>query len=173
MKLSMLNRKSLLLLAVVLSLVVATVLSVSHWDGSAKAQAGFSAASLRGTYAFITVGGSDIEATLGILVADGMGNITNANLRLNVPASVVQPGAPAGTRAVVPAIGTGTYTVRADGTGTAAATVDTAAGRLTRNFESVVAAVNSNGIATEVFLTQREATLGGGLGYFALKRVGD
>jgi len=160
------------LLAVVLSLVVATVLSVSHWDGSAKAQAGFSAARLRGTYAFVTVGGSDIEATLGTLTADGMGNITNANLRLNVPASVVQPGAPAGTRAVIPAIGAGTYTVRADGTGTAAATVDTAAGRLTRNFESVVARVEG-GVATEVFLTQREATLGGGLGYFALKRVGD
>jgi hypothetical protein len=30
-----------------------------------------------------------------------------------------------------------------------------------------------DGIVQEAFLTQREATLGGGLGYFALKRIRD
>ena len=170
MRLSMLTRRTVFLLAAAISLVAIAVSIVPRWGVSSvsQAQAGFTNASLKGKYAFVTAGGSPAEATLGLLTSDGNGNITNATLRLNVPTSVLQPGATG--RSVVPATGNGTYTVNADGTGTATATVNTAAGVLSRSFEFVISRADGS-TATEVQLSQREPTLAGGLGFFALERL--
>lgn len=159
------------LCVLIIAAAVAAASLAPRWSSNAVAQGGrFSNAHLRGTYAFATAGGSPTEATLGYLTADGNGRVTSATLRLNVPTSVLVPGATG--RSVVPATGSGTYTLNPDGTGTAAATVNTAAGTLTRNFELIVSASEGN-LATEILAGQRESTLAGGLGYYILKRVSD
>lgn len=173
MNVKLLMRRPLVVLVIMVGLGVVAMSAVSHWNDSsvARAQAGFSAASFQGTYAFVTAGGSIDEATLGILVADGNGNITSGSLTLNVPASVLAPGAPG--RTVIPATVTqGSYTVNANGAGTATATVNTPGGTLERSFDFVIAQADGS-LATEIFLAQREPTLTEELGYFKLKRLSE
>jgi hypothetical protein len=168
MRLNILNRKSLLLVAVVVSLVAVTLGIISR-SGQAVAQPGFSNASLQGTYAFVTDGGSPTEATFGLLVVDGNGNITSGNLTLNVPRSVLVPGATG--RTTVPAVVTsGSYTINANGTGSTSAMASIPGQVLTRNYDLLVTEADGS-TALELQAIQIEPTLGGGLGYFALKKI--
>lgn len=171
MRARLLSRKSVLLIAVVISLIGASVAVVPHWGTDAVAQDGFSNASVSGTYAFVTAGGSPTEGTIGVLVADGNGNVTGGTLILNVPRDVLVPGAEGRTQ--LPAqVASGTYAINADGTGTVSATASIPGQTLVRNFDLVISGTDGS-LATECTLSQIEPTLGGGLGFFAIKRIGD
>jgi hypothetical protein len=163
------NRKSFVLVVVVLALVGAMVTMLPRLGGknSAQAQQG---PTLRGTYGFFTAGGSPTEAALGRLVADGNGNLTASSIILNLPTSVLVPGAP-GRRSIPVAVTGGTYTVNADGTGESSATIQIPGqAPQGRSYDLLVTQVD-NGVVTEAYLAQREFTTGGGLGYYRLKRV--
>ncbi len=171
MKFGLSRRNSFLVLAATISVVLVTVIGVARWgaNDTARAQAPFSNATLKGTYAFVTAGGSPTEAAYGLIVADGNGNITSGKLTLNVPRSVLVPGA-AGRTTVPATVTSGSYTVNADGTGSASATASIPGQILTRNFDTTIVELDG-AVAKEVALGQIEPTLGGGLGYYALKRV--
>lgn len=163
-----LNRQSLFLMAIV-ALLTAVAIGVIARRNHAVAQGGFDNSYIRGTYAFVTVGGSTTEATIGVITADGNGNITSGSLRLNLPAGAV--GNP--DRISLPAtVTSGTYSVNSDGTGRADATAAIPGATLVRTYDLVITDVDEDGrVAEEVFMVQRQNTTAGNLGYFALKRI--
>lgn len=161
-----LNRKSLFLMAVVVLLAAVTFGVISRRN-QAVAQGGFNNSYLRGTYAFVTAGGSTTEATIGVLTADGNGNITSGSLRLNLPAGAV--GNP--ERISLPAtVTSGTYTINPDGRGRSDATAAIPGATLVRTYDTVITEVDGD-VATKVQMVQRENTTAGNLGYFALHRI--
>jgi hypothetical protein len=161
------NRKPLIVMAVVISLAAAAVVFFARSGSKAVAQGGFNNSYLRGEYAFITAGGSTSEATIGVLVADGAGNITSGSLRLNLPPGAV--GNP--ERVSVPAtVVSGTYTINADGTGRSDAVAQIPGSTLVRTYDTVITEVDGD-VAEELQMVQRQNTTAGNLGYFALKRI--
>jgi hypothetical protein len=127
---------------------------------------------LQGSYSFVTAGGSTTEATIGVVVFDGNGNTTGGTLELHIPRSAVAPGTTGRTAIPVQVMG-GSYSLNADGRGTASAVVlaPPPLGTLTRNYSLVV--LESVGpLATRLRGVQIEPTVAGQLGYYELVRTG-
>lgn len=170
MRISMLNRKSLLLVVVIVSLVVAAALSVARWGTNDLAQAQ-GPPRLQGAYAVATAAGSPTEGTIGRLVANADGTLSGGVLILNVPTSVIAPGAPG--RTTLPAtVTSGSYTLGPNGIGSADAMISIPGQTLVRTFGLLASRVDGS-VVTEAYLSQAEPTLGGGLGFFVLTRVSD
>jgi len=99
------------------------------------------------------------------------GTIRSGVLILNVPTSVIAPGAPG--RTTIPAtVTSGSYTIGAAGIGSADAMISIPGQTLVRTFGLLVSQVEGP-LVTEAYLSQAEPTLGGGLGFFIVKRVSD
>lgn len=115
------------------------------------AQTEFTNESFQGNYAFTFTTGANVSAAVGVLTADGDGNITGSEI-INVPAPVRK-------RRILSATIEATYTVLPDGMGTAAdsTTIDgvTSGG----NFDFVImqAEVQDSGVkvATEIIALER------------------
>ncbi len=163
-----LNRKLLLLVTAVAVLVTAAVSFLPNWGNEAQAKQG---PRLVGTYAVATAAGSPTEGTTGQLVAASDGSITGGILVLNVPRSVLIPGA-TGRTAVPATVTSGTYTIGPNGLGNADANISIPGQVLVRSFQLLVSQVDGSTV-TEAYLSQNEPTLGGGLGFFIVKRVSD
>ncbi|MBI3949128.1 MAG: hypothetical protein HY314_01530 [Acidobacteria bacterium] len=175
MRSNMLNRQSLLLVIVVAVLLAATISILPRLGGNNSAQA--QGLTLQGAYAFYTIGGSPVEAALGRLQADGMGNFTAGTITLNLPRAALFPGT-TGRTSIQIAVTGGTYGINPDGTGFASAMI-TLPGQAPqpRDYDLLVTGSNGN-IVTEAYLAQQQPTTGAtvfanALGYYRITRVSD
>ncbi len=119
---------------------------------------GFSTASLAGRYGAQEQGDGNVSAGLGVLHYDGKGGTTR-RIVVNAPAGD-------GSRQILVFESEGTYTVNADGTGTATySNIISGGGTTTMTFDFVVTGTQStwnpgrggHQTATELFAVQREA----------------
>jgi hypothetical protein len=166
MKLKTQNRTSLFLLGVVLALLAAPAgfAPRSESTGLAQAQAGYTLASQVGTYAYtcssIAAGAAKAMAGFGTFTSDGNGNMTGTTYFANVPS-------PDGSRRIVPWInGVATYTINADGTGTATWTMTNPDGVTgISHYDRVITQAEVIGgvkVATEIVALQREPVMNAG-----------
>jgi hypothetical protein len=138
---------------------------------AAPAPAGFSNASLQGSYALVGIGDSHIAASIGVVTFDGTGKATGS-LTLNGPA-------PDRGRKIVRISSAWAYTVNADGTGTATV-IETFPDGTTftghHDFVITQAAAGSAGgvkLALDLFSILREPGVAAQLVTFGLRRLPD
>jgi hypothetical protein len=131
---------------------LAGLLALMGSHGVAASEAGFTLASLQGAYAGVTTIGHNVGSATAVSTFDGEGNFSGSGV-LNIPS-------PGGQRLIIPITYTGTYTVNANGSGTAALTVTLPdGGELRLNDDVVITQATRHGRqlqATQVFSQRRE-----------------
>ena len=159
-----------------LAVVAGGVLVFCDLSTAAAGRPGFANASLSGLYALRGTGGANEAASVGVTTFDGAGKATRS--------LVLNAAVPEG-RAISTITSTGTYSVNADGTGTAVfANTLPDSSTVTFSFDFVIRQVTAavpgrpllwreSLLATDVFLMQREPGLAAQLVTFELTRLGD
>ena len=94
---------------------VAGLLALMGFQGVAAGEVGFTLASVQGTYSAVTTIGHNVGSAVTVATCDGEGNCSGSGI-LNIPS-------PDGQRLILPITYVETYTVNADGSGTADLTV--------------------------------------------------
>jgi len=134
-----------------------------------KTSENFTNENIQGSYAFTATAGANVAGALGILTSDGEGNLGGSAI-VNLPK-------PDGGREVISQSINGTYTVNADGTGSAALTVTLPDdSTIEENIDFVITKVKKikgDKLAIELRGIEREAVEPGGLmETFIVKRLG-
>jgi hypothetical protein len=131
---------------------LAGLLALTGSHGVAAGEAGFTLASVKGSYAGVTTIGHSVGSAAVVSTFDGEGHFSGLGI-LNIPS-------PAGQRLIIPITFVGTYTMSANGTGTAALTVTLPDGtELHLNDDSVITQATRHGnqlLATQLFSQRRE-----------------
>ena len=131
---------------------LAPLIALMGSDGIAGGEAGFTLASLQGTYAAVTTIGHNVGSAATVATCDGAGNCSGSGT-LNIPS-------PSGQRLIIPITFVETYTVNANGSGTAALTVMLPDGRELRlSDDFIITQATKHGhhlVATQLFSQRRE-----------------
>jgi hypothetical protein len=131
---------------------LAGLLGLTGSHGVAAGETGFTLASLQGVYAGVTTIGHNVGSAAVVSTFDGAGNFSGSGM-LNIPS-------PSGQRLIIPITFVGTYTVNANGSGTAALMVTLPDGReLHLNDDTVITQATRHGnqlLATQLFSQRRE-----------------
>lgn len=131
---------------------LAGLLALTGSHGLAAGEVGFTLASVQGAYAAVTTIGHNVGSSAIIATCDGEGHCSGSGT-LNIPS-------PTGERLIIPITFVETYTMNANGSGTAALTVTLPDGReLHLNDDVVITRAARHGnqlVATQLFSQRRE-----------------